>query len=204
MVLTMRRRTVLRAGLVLAALAAASAHTPYRHWRVYRQKHLLIGASRADAPTYPLGQRIAAVLATHLPESRARVARGRTAWRLASLLTTGQLQLVLLSDGDVAALRDGREPFEAFGPTELCALFRFGQHWLITGPDFPDHHAWQVVATLTERAEDLDPAAPATPEHCPIDVHPGALAYAAGAPLPPAPEPDDHHDAADRHHPRRH
>jgi TRAP-type uncharacterized transport system substrate-binding protein len=202
----MHRRALLRAGLVVAALVAASAHTPYRHWQVYRQKHLLIGTSRADAPTYPLGQRIAEVLATHLPESSARVARGRTPMRLASLLTTGQFQIVLFSNDDLVALRDGGAPFEAFGPTELCALFRFGQHWLVTRPDFPDHHAWLVVRTLTEQAEAIDAAAPALAGECPVPVHPGALAYAAGEPLPPAPDlPDhDHHDDHDHRHQHHH
>ena len=89
----MRRRGFLQTGLVATAWLAASGHTPYRQWQVYRQKHLLIGTSKADAPTYPLGQKIAEVLATHLPESSARVTRGPDPWRLASLLTTGQLEM---------------------------------------------------------------------------------------------------------------
>jgi hypothetical protein len=199
----MDRRRLMRMGLVTAALVAASAHTPYRHWQVYRQKHLLIGTSRTDAPTYPLGQRIAEVLATHLPESSARVARGRTPSRLASLLTTGQFQIVLLSHQDLVALRDGEAPFEPFGAPELGTLFRFGRHWLVTRPDFPDHHAWLVVRSLAEQGGTIDGAAPALAEDSPVPVHPGALAYAAGEPLPPAPDlPDDdhHHDHDHDHH----
>ena len=193
----MRRRTLLRAGLVISALAAASAHTPYRQWQVYRQKHLLIGTSKADAPSYPLGKQIADLLATYLPESSARVARGPTPLRLASLLTTDQLEVALLSDEHVTALRDGAAPFEDFGPTLLTALFRFGGHWLVCRPDFPDHHAWRVVRTLTEHASAIPTAAPALPGDCPVQVHPGALAYAAGEPLPATPPqvedlPEDH------------
>ena len=117
---------------------------------MYRRKHLLIGTSRADAATYPLGQKIAEVLATYLPESSARVTRGPDPWRLASLLTTGQLEVALLSHADVAALRDGVAPFEAFGPTALNALFAFGNYLLVCRPDFPPHHAYQVVQTLSE------------------------------------------------------
>lgn len=196
----MRRRMVLGAGLALAAITAASAHTPYRHWQVYRQKHLLIGTSREDAPTYPLGREIAEVLATHLPESSARVARGRTPWRLASLLTTGQFQIILLGADDLAALRDGRQPFEDIGPSEVRALFRIGGHWLVTRPDFPDHHAWLVVRTLSEHGATIQAAAPPLPTESPVPVHDGALAYAAGEPLPPAPEAPDHDHDHDHHH----
>lgn len=182
----MRRRQLLGFALVTLALggAGASAHTPYRQWKVYRRKHLLIGTSKADAPTYPLGQKIAEVLATHLPGSSARVTRGPDPWRLASLLTTEQLEVVLLSTNDVAALRDGAPPFEAFGRTELRALFRFGDYWLVARPDFPGHHAWQVARTLGERGSVIEGAEPAAPRASPVPVHPGALAHAAGAPMP--------------------
>ena len=121
----MLRRKFVQACLIATAWFAAGGHTPYRQWQVYRRRHLLIGTSKADAPTYPLGQKVAELLATHLPESSARVTRGPDPWRLASLLTTSQLEVALLSSADVAALRDGREPFAAFGPTELNALFGF-------------------------------------------------------------------------------
>jgi len=183
-----------------AAALAASAHTPYRQWQVYRQKHLLIGTSKADAPTYPLGQKIARVLAANLPESRARVTRGPDPGRLASLLTTKQLDVVLLSGDDVEALRDGAPPFEAFGPTELRTLFRFGDYWLVTRADFPAHHAWQVAKTLSERAGAIDGAQPPGSGVGPVPPHPGVRAYAAGAPMPeaiaPAGDelPDHEHD----------
>ena len=148
-----RRRQFLRTGLIATAWLATAAHTPYRQWQVYRQRHLLIGTSRADAPTYPLGQRIVEVLNAHLPASSARVTRGPDPWRLASLLTSGQLEVVLLSAADVAALRDGRAPFLAFGPTPLNLLFAYGDHFLVCRPDFPDHHAYQVVQALAVNAE---------------------------------------------------
>jgi hypothetical protein len=61
----MWRRAVLRSTLIGGAWLLASAHTPYRQWQVYRRRHLLIGCSRTDAPTYPLAQKIVEVLAAH-------------------------------------------------------------------------------------------------------------------------------------------
>jgi TRAP-type uncharacterized transport system substrate-binding protein len=180
----MRRRGFLQTGLAAIAWLTASAHTPYRQWQVYRQKHLLIGTSKTDTPTYPLGQKVAQVLANHLPESSARVTRGPDAWRLASLLTTGQLEVALLSRADVAALRDGRAPFDAFGPTDLNALFAFGDYLLVCRPDFPAHHAYQVVQTLAEHAAGVPGAMSVDATASPVAIHAGARAYALGEPMP--------------------
>jgi len=188
------RRTVLRAGLAATVFMMAGGHTPYRQWTVYRRKHLLIGTCRADEPTYPLGKRIAATLEQYLPESKARVSRAPDQRRLASLITTGQLEIMLFSRDDATALRDGAPPFEDFGETQLTALFSFGDHLLVTRPDFPDRHAWLVAKTLTERAVDIDGATPAEPTALPVPIHPAAQAFAAGEPEPAAPpaipEPD--------------
>lgn len=181
-----RRRELLKIGLIASAWCVSAAHTPYRQWQVYRRRHLLIGTSKADAPTYPLGQRIAELLASELPESSARVARGPDPWRLASLLTSRQLEVVLLSSADVAALRDGGAPFEAFGPTALNALFAFGDYFLVCRPDFPPHHAYLVVETLSAHADAIAGSAPADPLASPVPIHPGALAYALGEPMPAA------------------
>ena len=195
----MRRRSFLQLGLVATAWVATGGHTPYRQWQVYRRRHLLIGTSRADAPTYPLGQKIAEVLAAHLPESSARVTRGPDPWRLASLLTSGQLEVALLSQADVAALRDGRAPFHAFGPTELNALFAFGDYFLVCRPDFPARHAYQVVQTLSHNAELIDGARSVDVSASPVAIHAGARVYALGEPMPPPitpaledPIPPDH------------
>ena len=180
----MRRRTCLQASLIALAWLATGGHTPYGQWQVYRQRHLMIGTSRSDAPSYPLGQRIASVLATHLPESSARVTRGPDAWRLASLITSGQIEVILLSARDVALLRDGRPPFEAFGATRLCSLFTFGDHWLVCRPDFPERHAYLVVETLAVHGGATLDASLADPASSPVPVHPGALAFLRGAMLP--------------------
>jgi hypothetical protein len=180
----MLRRKLLQASLIATAWFLAGAHTPYRQWQVYRRRHLLIGTSRADQPTYPLGQKIAQLLATQLPESSARVTRGPDPWRLASLLTTGQLEVALLSSADVAALRDGREPFAAFGRTELNALFAFGDYLLVCRPDFPAHHAYQVTQTLAVNAALIAGARFTDAGTSPSTLHPGARAYVLGEPMP--------------------
>ncbi len=178
-------------GLAGMAWLATSGHTPYRQWTVYRKKHLLIGTCKADAPSYPLGKHIATTLAEYLPESRARVSRAPDQIRLASLITTGQMEVILFSHTDAAALASGAAPFLDYGPTPLTALFRFGDHLLLTRPDFPDRHAWLVARTLVARIGDFDNAGPALAGSLPVSVHPGALAQAAGAPEPPPPAPTD-------------
>ena len=60
-------------GVLGLGVGEGQAHTPYSQWKVYRQRHLLIGASREDAPTYPLAKSITAVLNENLPAARATV-----------------------------------------------------------------------------------------------------------------------------------
>ncbi len=165
------RRQFLKAAAALGAWLLTSGHTPYRQWQVYRRKHLLIGANKADPPTYELGNKIAALLAAELPESRARVARAPHAWRLASLLTSDQIQLILLGDEDLRGFRDGRNGFEAFGATELRALHRFGDYWLVSRPDFPDEHAVLVVQTLVEHGAGLAKRQGPPPENGLVPAH---------------------------------
>ena len=166
------RRQVLKTAAALSVWLLASGHTPYRQWDVYRRKHLLIGTNKADPPTYELGKRIAAVLLKELPESRARVARAPHAWRLASLITTDQIQLILLAEKDVKGLRDGRDGFEAFGKTELRALFRFGGYWLICQPDFSDDHAILLTRALLEHGAGIAKISGIAGDHAPVPVHP--------------------------------
>ncbi len=149
------RRHILKTAAPLSAWSLTSGHTPYRQWDVYRRKHLLIGANKADPPTYDLGKKIAELLALELPESRARVARAPHAWRLASLITSDQIQLVLLGEQDLHGLRDGQNGFEAFGPTDLRALYRFGDYWLVSQPAFPSEHATLIAQTLAEHGAGL-------------------------------------------------
>ncbi len=167
------RRRLLKVAAASGAWWFTSGHTPYRQWAVYRKKHLLIGANKAEPLTYDLGKKIAAVIAKELPESRARVARAPHAWRLASLITTDQIQLVLLSDEDVRSLRDGEGGFEAFGKTDLRALFRFGGYWLVCRPDFPDDHAVLLAETLSDHGAAITKIQGLPDDQAPVPAFPG-------------------------------
>ncbi len=180
----MNRRLLIGLGLGVAALLLASGHTPYRQWVVYRKRRLLIGTSRTDAPTYPLGLRVAEVLLAHLPESQARASRATDPWRLASLLATAQFDVAILSKADAAALLEGRPPFAEFGAVALRGLFAFGDHLLVARADFSDRHAYLVSQALAEHGRGIPSAAPASTSSGAVPPHPGALAYAAGRPLP--------------------
>jgi hypothetical protein len=173
--------------LILALALGASmplmmGHTPYRQWQVYRRKHLLIGTHRVDPVSYRLGQKIAAALAGALPQSRARVTRGPDAVRLASLLTTNQLDVILLASDEVGALAEGRAPFDLIGATELRTLATTGGHHLIVRTDFSARHAWRIARSLPPILEPR--ATPGAP------LHPGVVAFLDGAPMPPE-SPDE-------------
>ncbi len=173
------RCTIMRCGLVFLAMLVLSAHTPYRQWEVYRMKHLLIGTSREDTASYPLGKQLAELLIEAAPETRARVARARTVERLASLISTDQMKVLLISDKHVAKMAEGIGPFKAFGPIKIARLFRFGDLVLISRSDFPAFHAWVVVRALLDNAE-VSGGTPPRPGEGQIPVHPGAMAAVNG------------------------
>ena len=141
----------------------------------------MIGASRADAESYPKAKRIQAFLEEHLPEASARVARARTLQRLADLIATDQLRVLLLSLGDAAALMQGDDPF-AFAVPDLRAIARFGDHVLCARTDFPDAHAWILTRTFAEHDQ------AELPTGLPVQVHSGVELALAGEPMPPLPD----------------
>ena len=196
------RRALLAAALAGAALLvpgqALLAHTPYRQWKVYRQRHLMIGASREDAASYPKAKEIQAFLETHLPEASARVARARTRRRLADLLETDQIRIVLLSLDDAVALGRGGPPFRA--PVELRTLWRFGEHTMVVRPSFPSAHAWMLARAFTEHGSALAGSSPA-PAHAEVPLHEGVRIARDGGPMPPSPvdTPEEGHDGTGDH-----
>ncbi len=181
----MNRRALLKTVIAGAALLLASAHTPYRQWVVYRKRHLLILTSRGDGGSYALGRNLAEVLAARLPASQARVVRAPHAERIASLISTKQMDVALMVRGDAAALMAGREPFVGYGPVPLRALAGFGAYLLICRDDFPPRHAYLVAETLGEHRGELAAALTPAPGEGPepdavVPAHPGALAYYRG------------------------
>ena len=186
----MRRRVFLRLTAAATAGILLSAHTPYRQWVVYRKRHLLILTSKTDAPTYRLGERVAAVLAAHLPTSNARVTRAPHAARIASLISTKQMDVAILSRADAEKLLAGRSPFADYGPVALRSIVTLGDYLLICRDDFPDRHAYLVASTLVARKSEL-PVAVSIGDTGKVPVHPGARAYAEGRPVPKKPKSDN-------------
>jgi hypothetical protein len=166
---------------VAAALApgAATAHTPYGQWVVYRQKHLLVGAHRGDGRTYDLAQAVVEALGRELPDARARVARGPRPQRIASLMSTGQLRVAVIRQDEAVRMAAGLPPFEGYLPTPLQVMAALIDGYFVYGsPDLPEDHAWLVT-------EALDAAGIGTaPPPGPIPAHPGARLYWNGGATP--------------------
>jgi hypothetical protein len=183
---------------MFAAALLTSAHTPFRQWVVYRQKSLHVGTSRSDARGFEVGQRLAQALETALPESRATVARAADLRRLASLLATAQIEVVVLSPGDAAKAAEGHGEFDESGPVPLGVLFEAEGYLLLARLDFPDAFAYEVARALHEGRPMVGQLPAAAEPSRPQAAHPGALAFISGEPAPPlprgtAPLPDDHH-----------
>ena len=180
---------------VMLALAIATwifcmGHTPYRQWTVYRQKHLFVVTSRTDGSSYELGKRVAEILATHLPASKARVTRAPNMERIGSLISTKQLDVALLSRDNAAAMLHGLPPFVEYGPVPLRTIIDLGDYLLVCRDDFPAQHAYLVARTLSIHRAKFSSAimrASQTAEKptAEVPLHPGVTAYLEGRPLPP-------------------
>ena len=166
-----RRRFVQLLGLGGAACGVLG-HSPYRQWQVYRQSRLIIVSSAADAAAFPLGERVAALLVGHWPESRAVASRASDAREVVKLLASQQLELAILAAPDARDAAEGRGRFVTEGATPLRALAVLGPHLLVCREDFPADRAAAVAGVLTEhwRPEPGSGGAPATP---PIPFHAG-------------------------------
>jgi hypothetical protein len=174
------RRALLVGTACLVAARAGRAHTPYRQWEVYRRKHLLVGTCRADPESYPLGKRLVSMLVSGLPESKARITRAPDQKRLASLLTTDQLELVLFTVDEAVALDGGKAPFTDYGPYPLRLVFEVDGYALVCGETFPARHAWLVTETLAEHLP--LPKSLLAAER--LSLHEGTRAFLSGEPQP--------------------
>lgn len=180
MVAGFSRRSLLVGAACLAAARAGRAHTPYRQWDVYRRRHLLVGTCRADPESYPLGQRLVSMLVSSLPESKARVTRAPDQKRLASLLTTEQLELVLFTMDEAVALEGGKAPFTDYGPYPLRLVFEVEGYALVCGEAFPARHAWLVTEALADHLPVPDDLVASKK----LAVHEGTRAFLSGEPQP--------------------
>lgn len=175
-----RRRALLILGARAAGLAGAwlslGAHTPYQRWKVYRQRHLLIVASKTDPDAFRLGKAIAAILATDLPESQAQASRAPNLVRIASLLGTAQMDVAVLAHADAAALNEGVGPFAESGAVALRTLFVMDAHLLVCRADFPQEHSFLIAEALDHNRGELPGAVP-DENAAPVPGHAGALDY---------------------------
>ena len=174
-----RRRLLLCAAAAVAAVATGG-HTPYRQWAVYRKKHLLIGCHRDDPETYDQAKAVVAMLADHLPAAKARVARAPGLSRLASLLTTEQMDLVVLDPADASRLAAGAGRFETYGPVPLGLVVSLGPRALFAHDRFPERHGWLVADALSDATE----SGWSVPSDAPFRLHAGAAAFQSGKPAP--------------------
>lgn len=144
------RRTFISALALLSSAGAVRAHTPFGQWVVYRKKHLLIGAHRADPSTYKLAKLLTSILGHHLPDAKSRVARAPNSQRLASLLGTDQLDVAVLSHADAEAIRKGEGKFAPYGEIALNDLLDLGKYVLVAHERFPERHSELVIAALAD------------------------------------------------------
>jgi hypothetical protein len=180
----LNRRSTLRLVLIGAVSLLASGHAPYGQWGVYRKRFLLILTTRDDPTLHELGTRVAALLAERLPESRARVSRAPNKERVASLISSKQMDVAVMHRNDAADLRVGAPPFSDYGPVLLHTIVAVGDYHLVCRDDFPARHAWLIAEALSKDQHSIRLSGEASDGRVP--VHPGAQAYFSGAPLPAA------------------
>lgn len=188
-----RRAFLGRAVLLAGASLILTGHTPYRHWDIYRQAHLLIGCHKADPETYTLAQAAVAVLAEHLPEAKARVARAPHPERLASLIGTGQLFVTVLGRDEAFAMATGAGAFAPYGAQPLQRLAEMEMYLLVAHADLPKRHAWLITEALfgsrlmpeTESTATQTATAGETSQGAAwLPWHPGSRAFLDGEPEP--------------------
>ena len=187
------RRRLLTLALAGVAGMVGAAHAPYGQWGVYRKKHLLILTTRVDPASFELGRKVAAALLHELPESQAQVSRAPHKARIASLLSSRQLDLALMRPDDAAALREGKAPYADYGPMPLMTLLGIEDFLLVCRDDFASLHAWLIAEALSEAVTGLSVKPSRSERPGPPDLrlplHPGAIAYFSGKPRPEAPAP---------------
>jgi hypothetical protein len=149
------RRRFLGLALGLLAGAVLTAHTPYRQWKIYRRRHLLILTDRDDGRAGQVARAVAGILAEALPSSGARATRAIGPVRVASLIGGGQLDAAVLHEDLAAAMWRGDPGLGLAGPVPVRALARFGEHLLVVREDFAAEHARAVVETVQAGAASL-------------------------------------------------
>ena len=178
------RLFILKLASILFVYILIAGHSPWGQYHAYRQQHLLIMSTREDAPTYPFSKQLIEIINQELPEASARPARARTFKRVQSLLSTGQIPLLLLSKKNARALIQGIGPFRKFGKTKSFVIYNFGDLVLLTEPNFPNRHAWQLTKVF------MDPVSKSIGAKSPLktrqvtDIHEGTMMALNGESIP--------------------
>ena len=181
----LRRRFIafLSGASVLPLLPLAQAHTPYRQWKVMRERFLLVHSYRTDIQTDVLADRIVATFDRLLPKAQARVARARNAERVGSLITTQQAMLAVMSRSDAIDLYNAENGFRGFNKHAIRAIGEKDDYVMISSSVFPEHHAWLVAAAVFDHANPAGKTLEAPETSFPIPLHQGASNYLQGLPL---------------------
>lgn len=178
-----RRRALAMMG-GLAAAGALTGHSPYRQWKLYRQSHLLLFTLRDDPRSDELGELLAAALRERLPDSRAQVSRAPHAYRVASLISSGQADVAFLRIEDAQALYQGEGAFADYGQVPLRILVEVEAYHLVCRDDFRGDHAYALVEALTLDPRPADLRVPLPTGTGGVPVHAGALAFARSQSVP--------------------
>ncbi len=162
---------------LLQPFSTVHSHTPYAQWDAYRVRHLQVLTTRSDLVGDAIADKWVALLAEHLPKSKAVVSRARNKVRMASLLKTDQAKVAVLSHSDAKSMFKGLSPFEEYGPLDLQVLIDDGEYLLVTRTDLPHEHGLLIVETLLSEGVGLRLSVPPDGRFG-MQAHPGALAAA--------------------------
>ena len=152
---------------------------------VYRETHLIILTSRDDLGADDLGEKFAAIVRGALPDSKAVVGRGPRVQRIASLISTRQAEVGVVSRPNALAMYHGEGSFEQYGAIPLRVLVQNDAYQLVCRDDFLRQHGYLIAEALMEHASmqpatDLGWSVPASNAAGDIPPHVGALAFAEG------------------------
>ena len=160
-----------------------TGHSPYRQWDVYRKVRLVVVVNAEEAASVQLGEAVAGLLARHLPESRAMMARARDINDVVRLLASKQLDTALMREEDASAAFAGSGRFADNGKVPLRALAQFGPYLFVCRDDLPKSNGHQIAETIAEQwtaiGAKLVAGAPGPKplSSVRIPIHPGALEY---------------------------
>ena len=148
-------------------LAAASGlwlvltgHSPYRQWDIYRKVRLVVLVDAEDAVSVQLGQEIAGLLAVHLPESRAMMARARAINDVVRLLAEQATRhRADARRRRVRGIRRFRPICRHWKGAAARATAQLGEYSSYVATIFPKPNGYQIVETIAEQWRAIDAGA---------------------------------------------